>query len=299
MYKLIASVQDIWVKLPQDAREWLARNYTTGLRIGIVLMAASLLNKYSGRFMKRALNHALRPELYPNKIDRERRLNTLSSLVMAITHFSVWVIAMIVIIGLLGINAGPIFASAGLIGAGIAFGAQSLIKDFLSGVFIISENQYRIGDFVELMGVSGTVQTIGLRSTVLRDLNGSVHHIPNGSVVVSTNKTMGYGQINLDIIVAPDTDIALLQHVINHAGERLVHKTALKDEILDPPHFSRVSEYTGNGITVKVTGKTAGGKQLEVKSALLLELKKAFDEHQIKVAVLPGTTNFAVAKKKK
>jgi small-conductance mechanosensitive channel len=277
-------VHDLWSKIPAEARNWFIRNYKTGLKIVVVMLAVSLFNRYSAMILQRIIEHMVRRDAYPNKSDREKRLNTLSGLALVVTKSMAWVLGALVIIGLLGVNTTPVFASAGLVGAGLAFGAQNLIKDFLAGIFILSENQYRVGDFIEIMGVNGTVQLIGLRTTVLRDLNGSVHHVPNGSIVVATNKTMGYGAINLDIVVASSSDIELVEHVINHVGQRLANRASLKDEILDPPHFARVSDYTGNGITVKITGKTAGGKQLEVKSLLLTELKKSFDEHKIKVA---------------
>ena len=282
-------LHDLWSNIPVDAQNWIVRNYKTGLKILVVMLAVSLFNRYSAKIMRRILEHTIRKGGYPTKTDREKRLNTLIGLAMVITKTGTWVIGALIIIGLVGINTTPVFASAGLVGAGLVFGAQNLIKDFVAGVFILTENQYRVGDFVEILGVSGTVQLIGLRTTVLRDLNGNVHHVPNGSIVVTTNKTMGYGAINLDIVVAGNTDIELLERVINHAGQRLISKASLKDEILDAPHFSRISDYTGSGITVKIVGKTAGGKQLEVKSALLAQLKKDFDQNDIIVATLPGT----------
>ena len=279
-------LRTMWDNLPIDFQNWVSRNYQTCTKILIVLIAISILNRYSARLLHKILEHTVRREQYPNKTDRDKRLKTLVALATAIAHTSVWVIGIFMIVGLMGVNTTPVFASAGLVGAGFVFGAQNLIKDFVSGIFILTENQYRVGDFVEILGVSGTVQAIGLRTTILRDLNGSVHHVPNGSIIVTTNKTMGYGAINLDIIVSANTDIELLEHVINHAGQKLVNKATLKDDILDPPHFARISDYNGNGLTVKITGKTAGGKQLEVKSALLAQLKKDFEAHDIKVASL-------------
>ena len=231
MLEKLGTINSMWEGIPVDVREWIERNYVTGIRIIIIIILAQIINRYSKRLLKRVLQHAIRMDVYSNKVDRERRLNTLLGLLSIVIHFAVWIISGVLIISLLGINAAPLFASAGLVGAGIAFGAQSLIKDFLSGVFIISENQYRVGDIVEIMGVNGTVQSIGLRTTVLRDLNGSVHHVPNGSIVVTTNKTVGYGQINLDITVAADTDIALLEHEINHAGQRLVEQSRASKKV--------------------------------------------------------------------
>ena len=288
---ILANVlNNMWNNVPLDTREWVTRNYKTGLQIALILLAAKLFNRYSGRLLRRVFEHAIRPDMYPNKLDRTKRLDTLNGLTKAVVHSSVWIIAFIIVIGLLGVNTGPLFAGAGLVGAGIAFGAQSLIKDFLSGLFIISENQYRVGDVIEVMEVSGTVESIGLRTTVLRDLSGAVHHIPNGSIVVTTNRTTGKGHINLDILVVSNTDMGLLEHVINHAGKRLASNTKFKDDILDAPHFDRITDYTGNAITVKILGKTVGGSQLQIKSALLAELKRDFDENKIKLATTPATS---------
>lgn len=280
---LMHSLNSFWNNLPLDLRAWITRNYISGIKIILVLVLAKIITSYSGKLIHQVLKHAVRPDAYPNKNDREKRLNTLVGLSLAAIKFAVWLLTAIVIIGIIGVNTTPLFASAGLIGAGLAFGAQSLIKDLLSGLFIIYENQYRVGDYVELLNVSGTVQSIGIRTTVLRDLDGSVHYVPNGSVVVATNKTMGFGQLNLDIIVADKTDMSLLEHLINHAGQRIAAKASLKDEIIDPPHFARIVDYSGNGITVKIIGKTTGGAQLEVKSAFLSELKKDFDQNKIKL----------------
>ncbi|MEI7632176.1 MAG: mechanosensitive ion channel family protein [bacterium] len=278
-------LNDSWNNVPLDIREWTTRNYKTGIQIGLIILGARLINRYSGRFFRQMFERTLRSDMYPTKNDRKKRLDTLNSIAGAVVHFGVWFVAFIIVIGLIGVNTAPLFAGAGLVGAGIAFGAQSLIKDFLSGLFIITENQYRVGDYIEVMGVGGTVESIGLRTTVLKDPNGSVHHIPNGSIVVTTNRTMGQGRINLDISVLPSSDISLLEHVINHAGQRLAENIKLKDDIIELPRFDRISDYTGSAITVKVIGKTVGGKQLKIKSALLAELKKDFDENNIKLAI--------------
>jgi moderate conductance mechanosensitive channel len=285
-------------ELPQRFGGWFDRNSTTLFKIVVVVIISWLVSRFATSFVHSLLEGTVRDDMYPTKTDREKRVKTLSGLGSALIRFMVWVISGIIIINLLGVNTAPILASAGILGVALGFGAQKLINDLVSGVFIISENQYRVGDFVELEGVSGVVEQITIRTTVLRDLNGAVHHIPNGSIIITTNKSMGFGQINLDIAVAPDTDLKLLEHLINHAGERIANNVEVKDEIIEPPKFIRVSDFTGTGVTVKVMGKTAGGKQLEIKSAFFTELKKALDEHKIKLAVvLPPPATHPKSKK--
>ena len=286
------------VTIPIEVQEWFSRNYPSVLRIALILLAATLFNRFSSRFIKRLVERTVRPDMHKSAQDRKKRIETLHSISVAAVRFAVWLVAIINIIGLLGINTAPLFASAGLLGAGLAFGSQSLVKDFLSGLFIISENQYRVGDYIDIMEVSGTVEAIGLRTTVLRDVNGNIHHVPNGSIVVTTNRSMGQGHINLDISVEESTDIALLEHVINHAGKRLASSTEYKEDIVEAPHFDRISDYANNAITVKVLGVTNPGKQLRIKSALLGELKRSFSDNRIKIAVLP-LANMSQAKKRR
>jgi small conductance mechanosensitive channel len=273
----------------QDADEWFLRNYASMIDIVVVLLFSWLLSRVAHRVLSRLLTHIIRSNLYPSKTDRDKRVNTLSGLGSALIRFVIWVTAGITVINIAGINTAPFLASAGVLGVALGFGAQKLINDLVSGIFIIIENQYRVGDFVELEGVSGTVEDVTIRTTVLRDLNGAVHHVPNGAIVVSTNKSMGFGQINLDIAVSPKTNLKKLETVINAVGEAVAKEPELVSSIIEPPKFVRVSDFTGNNITVKVMGKTTGGKQLEIKSVFYRKLKHALDKESIELAVLPTT----------
>jgi small conductance mechanosensitive channel len=273
----------------QDADEWFLRNYASMIDIVVVLLFSWLLSRVAHRVLSRLLTHIIRSNLYPSKTDRDKRVNTLSGLGSALIRFVIWVTAGITVINIAGINTAPFLASAGVLGVALGFGAQKLINDLVSGIFIIIENQYRVGDFVELEGVSGTVEDVTIRTTVLRDLNGAVHHVPNGAIVVSTNKSMGFGQINLDIAVSPKTNLKKLETVINAVGETVAKEPELVSSIIEPPKFVRVSDFTGNNITVKVMGKTTGGKQLEIKSVFYRKLKHALDKESIELAVLPTT----------
>lgn len=267
--------------------DWFIRNYHSMIDIALVLVFSWLISRFAHRVLSKLLKHMVRTNIYPTKADRDKRVNTLSGLGSALIRFVVWVTAAVSIINIAGVNTAPFLASAGVLGVALGFGAQKLINDLVSGVFIIVENQYRVGDFVELEGVSGTVEDITIRTTVLRDLNGAVHHVPNGSIVVSTNKSMGFGQINLDIAVDPKTDLKQLQKLINKVGKKVAAEPELNDAIIDPPAYVRVSDFTGNSVTVKVMGKTTGGKQLEIKSVFFSELKQALDAADIQLATLP------------
>ena len=273
---------DIFLNALTQIVAWLGQH---GLNIALILLGAWLLHRYGARLLSKIISHTVRPDLYPSRIDREKRLKTISSLAGAIVKSAVWVIATILIIGELNpAYATALFAGAGLVTVALGFGAKNLINDLISGIFIITENQYRVGDVVEIAGVNGVIEDVTIRTTVLRDLDGHVHHVPNGSITVTTNKTLGYSGVNEDIVFEFDTDIDRLTHVINHVGERLAAKPEFKDKITEPPHFDSFTDFGVAGIVVKVVAKTGAGDQWAVKSELNRMLFKAFKANDLHVA---------------
>lgn len=182
----------------------------------------------------------------------------------------------------------PLFASAGIVGVALGFGAQSVIKDFLSGLFIISENQYRVGDIVEIEGASGTVERIGTRSTVIRDVDGNVHYFPNGMITHVINKTMGYSMARFIIAVDPMTDIDKATTIINTIGATLAEEDSWKRKILDAPKFVSIGEVTGLSLELIVAGKTQPSDQWSVSAEMRRRLLEMFEKKHIKLAVTPG-----------
>ncbi len=247
--------------------------------IGFTLVARRILTAISVKL----LSKTIRPDMYPTETDRKKRLKTLDSLVTGVVKVAVWVIAAMMIITELGVNTAPLLASAGIVGVALGFGAQSLVKDFVTGFFIILENQYRVGDVVTLSDVDGTVEDVTMRITILRDFEGHVHYIPNGQINVSTNKTQDYSSVFLKIGVAYDTDIDRLEHVINHVGEELAADADYKKNIKEVPKFSRITEFNDSSIEVLINGKVAAGKQWDVNGELRKRLKKAFDKNNIEI----------------
>ncbi len=266
--------------LATDILEWLS---TTGLTIGLILITVELVNRFTKIAIGRAIGRALKSRNFPTKRDREQRLDTLTGILSATTRIIVWVIGLLWILSELGVNLAALAAGAGVAGLAIGFGAQSIISDFISGVFIILENQYRVGDVVELNGVRGTVQEVTVRSTVLRDLDGNVHHIPNGEVKISTNKTMGFSRVNIDVGVGYDSDIDTVEKVINEVGKELAKDKKLSEFIIEAPEFRRVSEFGDSAIEIKVVGKVMAGKQWRVAGEFRKRLKKAFDKNKIEI----------------
>ena len=223
--------------------------------------------------------------------DIEKREKTL----MQLTH-SFWYIVTIAYVmamiahHLFGFDLSPLFASAGIIGVALGFGAQSLVKDFLSGIFIIAENQYRVGDVVDIMGAVGTVERVGTRSTIVRDADGNVHYIPNGTIQHVINKTMGYSMSRFTLQLDPSVDVAEVKEIINKTGLRLSKEKKWTDKIIDPPKFISVGDITGRSVEITIAGKTMPADQWSVTSEMRSRLLTTFERRGVLLATLPTHT---------
>ena len=177
----------------------------------------------------------------------------------------------------------PILTATGVVGVALGFGAQSLVKDVLAGLFIIMENQYRKGDVVKIADVSGVVEDISLRRTILRDLDGINHIVPNGEIRVASNFTKQWSRANLNISVSYDTDLDKAMAVINRVGKELAEDPQWASAILTPPKAIRVDKLGDSGIEIKILGDTKPIRQWDVMGELRLRLKKEFDKEGIEI----------------
>jgi small-conductance mechanosensitive channel len=185
----------------------------------------------------------------------------------------------------------PLFASAGIIGIAVGIGAQALIRDFLSGIFIISENQYRVGDIVDIEGFSGTVERIGARSTVIRDVDGNVHYFPNGMVQHVINKTMGYSMARFSVALHPSSNIEKVSETIDTIGKDLSEEDAWKDKILEAPNFISIGEFNANSVELIVAGKTQPSDQWAVIAEMRRRLLERFEQDGVELAAPPVQTS--------
>ncbi len=261
--------------------EWLNNNIVTFLSIIAILFAAALATKIITHLLSRLLIRTIREDMYPSKTDRERRISTLDGIAAAIISFVTWAVALLMVMGVLGINTAPLLASAGILSVALGFGAQSLIKDFITGIFIIAENQYRVGDYVEIQNVKGTVKAITMRTTVIMDDEGSVFHIPNGSIVVTGNHTMSNNKVSIELSASTETDIEKLRQIINKTGTTQTKDTEMKDLIIEPLHFRRIKDISGGAVKVRILGKVRSGKQDIVKSNYYEALQKELVKSKI------------------
>jgi len=260
---------------------WLNDNIVAFLYVVVIFFAAAIATKIVTHVLSKLLTRTIREDMYPSKTDRERRIQTLDGIATAIISFVIWTVAVLMIMNVLGVNTAPLLASAGILSVAIGFGAQSLIKDFITGMFIIAENQYRVGDYVEIQNIKGTVKSITMRTTIIRDDDGSIFHIPNGSIIVTGNHTMSNNKLSIELSASTDTDIEQLRKIINKTGLEQAKNSDMVDAIIEPLQFRRVKDISGGAVKVRIHGKVRSGKQDDVRSNYYEALQKELVKNKI------------------
>ena len=223
-----------------------------------------------------------RPTLMAGR--RVQRAETMGSLLKSIASIVIFAIFGITAIAELGYPVGPLLASAGVVGVALGFGAQSLVKDFLSGIFMILEDQYGVGDSVDLGEAGGTVEAVGLRVTRLRDVEGTVWYVRNGEILRVGNQSQNWARTVLDIPVALDQDLVTVQTVLKEVAHDLWEDDDFKHQIIEEPEVWGVQDLTPNWITVRVVLKTAPLEQWAVAREMRQRIKYRFDHEGIDLA---------------
>jgi small conductance mechanosensitive channel len=277
-----------WARIFQQAAEWLR---DPGVFVLGVIIAAVVLYHIIGTLISGVIRRTVRSHTLNSltKDDAKKRQDTLISLFSTFFKFTIVIMALMMSIELLfpKIDFTPLFASAGIIGIALGFGAQSIIKDFLSGVFIIMENQYRVGDTVDIEGAAGTVERMTVRSTVLRDFDGNVHFLPNGTIAHVINKTMGFSKVNFSVTIDPENDIDKVIKIINEVGEKLASEKTWSKRIIDAPQFWNIGNFTDVSLDVTVVGKTQPSEQWSVTGELRRRLLREFSKQGVTLAHAP------------
>jgi small-conductance mechanosensitive channel len=194
-------------------------------------------------------------------VELKKRMDTLDDLGARVIQAFIVVIAALMILGKLGLDIGPAVAGLGVIGIAVGFGAQTLVRDYLTGALILIENQFSKGDVVRLAGVAGTVEDFTLRRTTVRDLDGVVHTVPNGEIKVASNLTRVWARINQDVTVAYGTDIDRAIDVVDQVGRDMHEDPVWKRRILEPPRVERVEALGEYGVTLKILGTVRAPEQ--------------------------------------
>jgi small-conductance mechanosensitive channel len=216
-----------------------------------------------------------------HSVRSEQRIEALTSVLRSLITFVIYTVATFMILGELGINLGPLIAGAGILGVALGFGSQALVKDFLSGVFILVEDQFGVGDIVDLDGTtSGVVDAVSLRTTRLRAVDGTLWHVPNGEIRRVGNKSQHWSRALIDIEVAYDTDLDHAEAVIARVAEEVASGDP---DVIEPPEVWGVEQLGANGIVLRLVVKTRPSEQFRVSRDLRRRIKEAFDAEGIEI----------------
>jgi small conductance mechanosensitive channel len=213
----------------------------------------------------------------------KKRADTLSSALVNIAAVIIAIIAIFTILPEFGVNIAAALTGLGIAGLAVSLGAQSLIRDIIAGMFILVEDQYRVGDVVNIAGIGGLVEEIGLRRTVLRDLDGIVHSVPNGGIKTASNFTKGFSRANLNISVAYGENLDHVTEVINRVCEEMAEDPKWKVDFITTPKVLRVDNLGDSGIDIKVLGDTKPMRQWDVMGELRRRIKSTFDREGIEI----------------
>ena len=248
-------------------------------KILAVLIIAFILSRLL-QLVTRHLTQLSHREDLPSSV-RSQQLRTLSGVIYSVGLFVILFIASMQILALLGVNMGPLLASAGIAGLAIGFGAQTLVKDFINGFFILAENQYDIGDTVRIAGVQGVVEMMTLRRTVLRDADGTVHTVPSSTILVVSNLTRDWTQVNLQVSVAYGVDSERVIALLKQVGADLASDSKFADLIVATPDVPGIDKVSGTSVDYLMLVKTKPGAQFFVKRELQRRIKASFEQNHI------------------
>lgn len=282
------NIEGYWNEWSVKLLPWLL---THGIRIILIIIMAYLINFVARRIITRLVRVSVTIDRHQSEHAELMREETL----IQIFTWSMRVM-LVLIVGMLtlneiGLSIGPLIAGAGILGLAIGFGGQYLIRDFFTGFFMIIENQYRIGDVVNLDQTSGLVENISLRMTTLRDLDGTVHYVPHGDIKRVANLSMDFARINLNVRVTYATQLEKAIEVINQTGNELAEDPLWKPFIIKAPQFLRVDDFLETGIALKILGETVPLKQWDITGELRKRIKVAFEKNGIEMPALQRMVN--------
>jgi len=256
---------------------------THGLKIVFIALATFILYKIVHKTIIRIVHLSVIRDKDSSPEAQQKRELTLIRIFNWTNRIIFFLIAGLMILQEAGIPVGPLLAGAGIVGLAVGFGGQYLIRDLLSGFFIIFENQYRIGDVVSFDKTSGVVEDISLRLTTLRDMDGTVHYVPHGEIKIVSNLSKDYANINMNIAISYNAELDHVIKVANEVGLELANDPSWKSLITKPPQFLRVDKFEESAVIIKIMGETQPLKQWEVNGELRKRLKFAFDKEGIEM----------------
>lgn len=272
------------------------------LTILVIVLVAFVANRIARRAIRRGFERVVDPDnvakralrkATPNALMKtaevsmrtEARTQTLTTVFRSLATVFIWILAGVAILGVLQVNVTALLASAGLLGVALGFGARDIVRDFLAGTFMVIEDQFGVGDIVDLGGeVKGTVESFTLRATHVRDVNGTLWHIPNGQVTRAANKSQEWARALLDLEVDTATDYDLAAAVIQRVADGLAAEEHWMADVIGTPEVWGIEAFTTEGYTIRLVMKTLPASQFGVMREMRIRLKAAFDAEGIELA---------------
>jgi len=279
----------LWQELIDSAVKWVVNELPGILILTVIIFIAFKMVSFSFKKMRKVLSARAEKN---NNVDTEesvKRINTLTSILHMIIRIIIWAVYIMMVLQKFGTNIAPILASAGIIGLAVGFGAQELVRDFISGFFIILENQVRTGDIAILNGTAGLVEKVELRTITLRDFSGVVHIFQNGKINNVSNMTKDWSAMVFDIGVAYKENPQLVMDVMKEIGDELRDDPAFKDIIIEPIEIFGLDKFADSAIVIKARLKTKPSMQWAIGREYRKRLKDAFDARNIEIP-FPHTT---------
>ncbi len=266
------------------------------LQILLILVLASVALYLARRVVSRSVARAKEPDAGTSRLRRRaasedpgvalrrtQRADALGALLTSVATVVIWVLATFLVLAEIGVNLAPLVAGAGVVGLAIGFGAQNLVADFLSGVFMLAEDQYGVGDIIDVGEASGVVEGVSLRTTRIRDVGGTLWHVPNGEIRRVGNSSQQWARSLLDISVAYQTDVDLAIEVIERVANAMADEDGYRDQFLDAPDVWGVEALTPDSVDIRLVIKTEPGKQWAISRELRRRIKAACDATGIEI----------------
>lgn len=255
---------------------------THGVRILLIALVAYIADRFTGRILARLIRKVVHRGRGTREAE-EKRENTLITVANGSVDVLITTTALLMVLSEFGVAVAPLLAAAGIAGIALGFGGQYLIRDLISGLFILMENQYRVGDVVCFDTTCGSVETLSLRMTTLRDLDGTVHHVPHGEVKRVSNLSKKFARVNLNVGVSYNSDIEKVIAVVNETGTTLAADPAWHDKLITPPQFVRIDSFGDSAVVIKILGDTKPLMQWDVAGEFRKRLMIAFGKNGIEM----------------
>ncbi|MFO7880149.1 MAG: mechanosensitive ion channel family protein [Bacteroidota bacterium] len=280
---------EFWLKVYDKAVDWLISDGISVLIIILVTIVAFRLVKFATKRLNKLISKRSERGKGTPDPEAQKRANTLMGILKNMMRVIIWLLFIMLLLSKFGVNIGPIIASAGILGLAIGFGAQDLVRDMISGFFILLEDQLRTGDVAIINGTAGLVESIELRTITLRDLAGTVHVFQNGTISTLSNMTKEWSAIVLDIGVAYKEDIDKVMEIMKEVSEDMAKDEEFGKKMIDPIEIFGLNEFGDSALVVKARIKTLPGDQWSTGREYRRRLKIAFDSKNIEIP-FPHTT---------